>query len=75
MATGCKLKLTWAPFGQVDDALINDTLAETYKSFMKKEGVHFEPRAVEEQIPGASSDFGNITYVVPGLQPGQVVSI
>ncbi|KAL1932945.1 hypothetical protein VTP01DRAFT_8623 [Rhizomucor pusillus] len=69
-ATGCEVKLQWAPYGAVDDIFPNEALAECYKSFMEEEGVQFLPRETEENLPtDASSDFGNITYVRPSFQP------
>ncbi|KAI8137775.1 hypothetical protein BJV82DRAFT_633981 [Fennellomyces sp. T-0311] len=69
-ATGCQLKLTWAPYGAVDDVFQNDSLGETYKTYMTEEGGKFLPRSVEESIVSGTTDFGNFSNVVPGLHPG-----
>jgi metal-dependent amidase/aminoacylase/carboxypeptidase family protein len=37
---------------------------------MTKEGVEFHSREWEEQQATGSTDFGNISYAVPGLHPG-----
>jgi hypothetical protein len=37
---------------------------------MREEGEFFDSRAVEETQISGSTDFGNISYIVPGLHPG-----
>lgn len=70
LATGCTYKITWAPWGQIDDVFTNEVLAETYRDHMKTEGVQFYPRQMEESIVSGSTDMGNITYAVPGIHAG-----
>ncbi|KAI9312703.1 hypothetical protein BX666DRAFT_2031009 [Dichotomocladium elegans] len=70
VATGCKVKLSWSAHGAVDDVFQNEPMGEIYKKFMTAEGVEFLPRSVEETIVSASTDMGNISYVVPTLHPG-----
>ncbi|ORZ38784.1 hypothetical protein BCR44DRAFT_133530 [Catenaria anguillulae PL171] len=49
--------------------LSNDTLATLYQVEMEKRGVKFPP--LEEMLAEStgSTDFGNVSHVVPGLQP------
>ncbi|KAG2212110.1 hypothetical protein INT46_006027 [Mucor plumbeus] len=70
LATGCTMKITWAPWGQIDDVFTNEVLAENYKDHMKAEGVVFHSRQEEESVVTGSTDMGNITYVVPGIHAG-----
>lgn len=45
-------------------------MAEQFIKYQKEEGEQFYPRFREEQYVSGSTDFGNFTYVVPGLHPG-----
>lgn len=52
------------------DVFNNEILAEDYIKYMKEEGEIFAPRSTEETLVSGSTDFGNISYQVPGLHPG-----
>ncbi|KAL1932944.1 hypothetical protein VTP01DRAFT_8622 [Rhizomucor pusillus] len=69
-ATGCQLKLTWAPTGPVEDVFTNDALAKCYTECIQKEGIELPPREKQENITTGSTDMGNISYVVPAIHPG-----
>ncbi|KAI9492013.1 hypothetical protein BDB00DRAFT_766227 [Zychaea mexicana] len=69
-ATQCQLKLTWAPYGAIDDVFQNSELGYSYIDYMKQEGAQFFPRSVEETVVSGSTDMGNFSYVVPTLHPG-----
>lgn len=69
LATGCQVKLTWAPYGPVEDVFQNDALIACYKHFMEQEGVQFRSRAEEEKTTSGSTDMGNVSYVVPAIHP------
>ncbi|KAI9492005.1 hypothetical protein BDB00DRAFT_465354 [Zychaea mexicana] len=68
-ATGCKLKITWDPNGAVKDVFMNDTLTDIYREYMEKENVEFLPRSEEEKILTGSTDFGNVTRILPATHP------
>ncbi|KAI9491888.1 hypothetical protein BDB00DRAFT_831063 [Zychaea mexicana] len=68
-ATGCRLSMSWLPNGATDDMFTNDTLAASYQHFMEEEGVKFPTSEEAGSISMASSDFGNVSYVLPSLQP------
>ncbi|KAI8137776.1 hypothetical protein BJV82DRAFT_674406 [Fennellomyces sp. T-0311] len=68
-ATGCTYKISWSPHGSVTDVFMNDTLTTAYRTYMEKEGVQFEPRVEEEKKLSGSTDFGNVTYVLPATHP------
>ncbi|KAJ8653692.1 hypothetical protein O0I10_010614 [Lichtheimia ornata] len=69
VATGCKIKLTWNESGICKDVFMNDTLTNTYRHYMEQEGVPFMSRVDEEKVISGSTDFGNVSYVVPGTHP------
>ncbi|KAI8146365.1 hypothetical protein BJV82DRAFT_601512 [Fennellomyces sp. T-0311] len=70
VATGCRVKLSWIARGPVDDLFTNYTLGNLYQHYMEDdEGVVFPPRSEEQAISAASSDFGNVSYVLPSIQP------
>jgi metal-dependent amidase/aminoacylase/carboxypeptidase family protein len=41
--------------------------------FMENEGVKYESKEWQEKQASGSTDFGNISYVVPGLHPGFMI--
>ncbi|KAI9276685.1 hypothetical protein BDA99DRAFT_493879 [Phascolomyces articulosus] len=69
-ATGCQVKLTWAPYGAIEDVFQNDSLAYCFIDYMKQVGVPFLPRSEEEKVVSGTTDFGNISNVVPAIHPG-----
>ncbi|KAI9491851.1 hypothetical protein BDB00DRAFT_830887 [Zychaea mexicana] len=69
-ATGCKMKVTWASKGVVEDVFTNDAMILEYKKYMEQEGIDFPSRAEEERTTTGSTDFGNISNVVPAIHPG-----
>jgi len=69
IATETEVKIEW---GQ-EDVFQNETLADNYVHYMGREGVKFRSREWQEQQVSGSTDFGNISYVVPGLHPGYMI--
>lgn len=53
----------------VIDVFMNDALTTTYRQYMEQEGVPFMSRVDEEKVISGSTDFGNVSYVVPGTHP------
>lgn len=51
------------------DVFMNDTLTDTYRRYMEEEGAVFAPREEDEKIKTGSSDFGNVSHVVPSTHP------
>ena len=51
---------------------MNDTLTTAYRDYMEEEGVKFEPRAEEEKALSGSTDFGNVSYIMPATHPQYV---
>ncbi|KAJ2962902.1 hypothetical protein NQZ79_g1934 [Umbelopsis isabellina] len=70
IATETDVKIQWGQEGIVEDVFQNTTLADNYVELMTQEGVKFHSREWEEQQATGSTDFGNISYAVPGLHPG-----
>ncbi|KAM8952986.1 xaa-Arg dipeptidase [Pelodytes ibericus] len=67
-ATGCRLELS-ANGHDYDNVLPNKTLANTYLENGKKLGMQFTTNdSVLNNLSG-STDFGNVSYVVPGIHP------
>ena len=54
------------------DVFMNDTLTDVYIDYMKQENVDILPRVEEEKILTGSTDFGNVTAVVPATHPQYV---
>ncbi|KAI8071954.1 hypothetical protein BDF21DRAFT_366297 [Thamnidium elegans] len=70
LASGCKMKLNWTPFGQLDDVFTNEEFALNWIEHMKAEGVSFYTRQEEESVTSGSTDMGNVTYALPGIHAG-----
>ncbi|CAG8556701.1 12246_t:CDS:2 [Racocetra persica] len=67
-ATGAKVKITWK--NAVHDVNINEPLATRYEYYLsKKFGITFPSRKDQDNYFGASTDQGNVTYLVPGFHP------
>ncbi|CAG8469478.1 4197_t:CDS:2 [Cetraspora pellucida] len=65
-ATGCKAKITWS--NEVYDVNINEPLSARYEYYLsKKFDIKFSPKDVQSTFPSASTDQGNVTYLVPGF--------
>ncbi|XP_055349398.1 peptidase M20 domain-containing protein 2-like [Paramacrobiotus metropolitanus] len=64
LATGCKLSLEWDPMRYLP-LRSNHVLADIFGRFAKDEGIVYEPD------PGlmGSSDIGNVSNVIPTIQP------
>ncbi|KAG0747728.1 hypothetical protein G6F60_005892 [Rhizopus arrhizus] len=56
LATGCQIKISWSAQGQIDGK---------YIEYMNAKGVEIE----DDLDVSASTDMGNISYVVPSLHP------
>ncbi|CAO3699630.1 hypothetical protein G6F70_006036 [Rhizopus microsporus] len=69
IATGCTVKFTWAPQGQIDDLFNNEIFGLRYIEYMKEKGVDIPLTIPEDAGVMASTDMGNISYAVPSLHP------
>ncbi|KAI9252442.1 hypothetical protein BY458DRAFT_522994 [Sporodiniella umbellata] len=65
LATGCQVKIAWSKEGQLDDLFNNEVFGRRYMEYMDKKGV----KVLEHVREGASTDMGNVSYVVPSLHP------
>jgi metal-dependent amidase/aminoacylase/carboxypeptidase family protein len=45
-------------------------LTKLYEKHAKSLGVTFPSKSVQESFPNGSTDMGNVSYVLPSLQPG-----
>uniref|UniRef100_A0A668UBB7 Peptidase M20 domain-containing protein 2 n=1 Tax=Oreochromis aureus TaxID=47969 RepID=A0A668UBB7_OREAU len=61
-ATGCQVEIT-SPTPTYYNILPNATLASLYESNGKALGIHFPEQ------PTSSTDFGNVSFIVPGIHP------
>lgn len=68
-ATGCQVKITFDSEHRYEHLITNRYLADTYKKYAEQMGVQFlDGNAL--YIPFmASSDVGNVSHVVPSIQP------
>ncbi|KAJ5113599.1 hypothetical protein N7456_002133 [Penicillium angulare] len=66
-ATGCTLEYTWGP--SYDDLKSNMPICESYVSAMRAMGHHtlLDNSQQKSALAGASTDMGNVSYVVPGF--------
>eukprot|EP01047_Picozoa_sp_COSAG01_P096304 COSAG01_NODE_26828_length_702_cov_0.766169_1_plen_63_part_10 len=44
-------------------------MAERYREHIGRQGVSFAPKEVELQSTGGSTDMGNVSWIVPAIQP------
>lgn len=68
MATGCRVELQYGPH-EYHNILLNKTLTRLYEENGKALGIEF---TTDEQVlntPSGSTDFGNLSFVVPGIHP------
>ncbi|CAO3643300.1 unnamed protein product [Mucor hiemalis] len=70
LAAGCEVKITWAPWGQIDDVFTNEVLADQWIGHMKDLGFKFFTRQEEESMVSGSTDMGNFTNAIPGIHAG-----
>lgn len=68
LATGCRLVVT-PPGPAYADVSTNDVIAEAYCENMERFEVRMPPKAATEGLGGASTDMGNVSYVVPSIHP------
>ncbi|KAI7851289.1 hypothetical protein BDC45DRAFT_608148 [Circinella umbellata] len=71
LATGCTVNIKWRDVGICKNVIQNSVLAELYAKYYKENtGNDLPTRAEQEaQEVGASTDFGNVSALVPGLHP------
>ncbi|KAM7367524.1 hypothetical protein PAMP_013815 [Pampus punctatissimus] len=68
VATGCEVEIQFAR-NKYDNMLRNATLEELYERNSKDLGMDF---TIDEEVlknESGSTDFGNVTFVVPGIHP------
>lgn len=65
-ATDCTVEITWDPIPHAG-VLTNSKLAYLYQKYAGQMGVVFPSREEQESIVDGSTDFGNVSMVVPGL--------
>ncbi|KAJ5939568.1 hypothetical protein N7466_002702 [Penicillium verhagenii] len=67
LATGCKVSFEWGP--SYDDMKSNMPICESYVSAMRAMGHHtlLDNSQQKGALAGASTDMGNVSYVVPGF--------
>ena len=47
----------------------NSVMAEKYRGYMEPLGKTFRTLAEDEALAGGSTDMGNVSYIVPSIQP------
>ncbi|XP_066544802.1 xaa-Arg dipeptidase [Amia ocellicauda] len=66
LATGCQVELQYAPH-EYHNVLPNKTLTRLYEENGKALGIEFTTDEVVLNTSSGSTDFGNVSYVVPGI--------
>ncbi|XP_061479302.1 xaa-Arg dipeptidase-like [Rhineura floridana] len=67
LATGCKVEFK-RKYSDYYNVLRNECLEQTFTENGKKLGMHFSDKDILSGSSG-STDFGNVSYVVPGIHP------
>ena len=67
-ATGCRLDAEWQG-DAYSDFITNDTLAQAYVEQMASLDVTLPTSGPQRQGPAASTDMGNVSYVLPSMHP------
>ncbi|MEP6870316.1 MAG: M20 family metallopeptidase [Anaerolineaceae bacterium] len=68
LASGCRLEIT-PPGPAYADVSTNDVIAEAYCENMERFEMRMPRKAATEGLGGASTDMGNVSYVVPSIHP------
>lgn len=68
-SVGCTVDINWVNLSSYLDLNINTKLAEIYKSHATGQGVKFVSREEEDKMPQGSTDMGNVSHIVPSIQP------
>lgn len=68
LATGCRLEVS-PPGPAYANVSTNDVIAEAYCENMERFEMRMPPKAATEGLGGASTDMGNVSYVVPSIHP------
>ena len=68
LASGCRLEVT-PPGPPYADVSTNDVIAEAYCENMERFEMRMPSKAATENLGGASTDMGNVSYVVPSIHP------
>lgn len=66
-ATGCTVDISWGDHTYYD-VINNQVMADLYFKHAKSVGIDFEAHGSAE-LPGAATDMGNVSYVVPSIHP------
>ncbi|KAI8144462.1 hypothetical protein BJV82DRAFT_513192 [Fennellomyces sp. T-0311] len=71
LATGCEVEYKWRDAGMCKDIKQNSVMAETYTKYYESiSGMTIPSRQAQEAAPvGGSTDFGNVSYLMPGFHP------
>ena len=70
---GCSVEINWCGFGEEQKPYINvvnnPVLTDLYIEHATSLGVKFPPKTVQESYAQGSTDMGNVSHVVPAIQP------
>ncbi|KAI9489346.1 hypothetical protein BDB00DRAFT_876436 [Zychaea mexicana] len=71
LATGCEVNMKWRDAGMCKNIIQNSVMAELYtKYFQNLGGAPIPPRQAQEAAQiGGSTDFGNVSVLMPGIHP------
>uniref|UniRef100_A0A3B4ZZ06 Peptidase M20 domain-containing protein 2 n=1 Tax=Stegastes partitus TaxID=144197 RepID=A0A3B4ZZ06_9TELE len=69
LATGCEVRITTRKENKFDNMLRNVTLEELYERNGKALGMDFTTDEDVLKNESGSTDFGNVSFVVPGIHP------
>ncbi|OZJ02882.1 hypothetical protein BZG36_03810 [Bifiguratus adelaidae] len=66
-ATGCTVDICYRE--PALDIVSNSVLGHLFQSFMERNHITYPPRAEQSALITISTDYGNVSYVRPGLHP------
>lgn len=69
LMTGCGVEVEWDPYLPVMPVRTNAAMTQSWVRAQEKTGRHPLPRGVVPETLAASTDFGNVSHLVPAIHP------
>ncbi|AKK03667.1 M20 family metallopeptidase [Corynebacterium epidermidicanis] len=69
LMTGCSVDIAWDPHPPTLPVRNNQALAQRWRESQAQQGVDALPAGVVPESIAASTDFGNVSQLVPGIHP------
>ncbi|MDU0479298.1 M20 family metallopeptidase [Staphylococcus chromogenes] len=69
LMTGCSVDIHWDPHPPTLPVRNNQAMAERWRESQAEQGIQALPAGVVPESIAASTDFGNVSHLVPGIHP------